>query len=176
MMRKNQNITFMAILTVLGLVIFVAESAVPKPLPWAKPGLSNIVTVMALVLFNTRCALLVVGMRVVLAAFIFGTFANPAFLLSLVAGMAAALVMGFAYTHMKHIFSIIGISVMGAVTHNVVQLACANILLVRNSHLFYLLPWMILPALVTGVMVGFITVLVISYLQKTLIIVSNVIN
>lgn len=166
----------MAILTVLGLIIFIAESAVPRPLPWAKPGLSNIATVLAIILYNTRCSVLVVILRVTIAAFIFGTLANPAFLLSLAAGVAAALVMGFAYLRLRRIFSIIGISVIGAVIHNVTQLVCADILLVHNSHLFYLLPWMILPALASGVIVGIITVSIVSLLQKTLLIVSNVVN
>ena len=74
--------------------------------------------------------------------------------LSFSGGLVSTLVMIFLYVLFDGTFSVVGVSVAGAVTHNVVQLLAAY-LLVRHLALFYYMPYLILIAVPTGLFVGF---------------------
>ena len=62
----------------------------------------------------------------------------------------------------SNIFSIYGISIFGALVHNLTQLVLVNFLIVRRLELFYLLPVMALTAVVTGFIVAFVAKLILS--------------
>ncbi|MGB9617789.1 MAG: Gx transporter family protein, partial [Desulfomonilaceae bacterium] len=51
-------------------------------------------------------------------------------------------------------FSLIGVSIIGAVTHNAAQLFVAYALIIRNEAVLYLLPFMLAAALGTGFVNG----------------------
>jgi heptaprenyl diphosphate synthase len=150
----------MGLLIAAGLVLFIFESLIPRPLPWFKPGLANLLTVLALYKFDSRSAITVTIGRIFLATLILGTFLSPTFWLSMTAGCAAALVMSLLYRKGAGAFSPIGISLAGAVVHNLTQLAMAWLLIVKDSHIFLLLPLLIIPALFTGPLIGFIAILI----------------
>jgi len=58
------------------------------------------------------------------------------------------------YLLVQRYLSVIGVSVAGAVTHNIAQLAAAY-LLVQHAALFYYLPYLIIISVPTGLFVGF---------------------
>lgn len=146
----------MAVLITAGLLLFLFESLIPRPLPWAKPGFSQMVTLIALYLWGWREAVMVVAARVSLAALIAGSFAGPAFWIALPSGICAALIMAGCRAVAGERLSIIGISMIGALTHNLVQLVAAWLLLVQQPQIFYLFPLLWLPAIVTGILVGWL--------------------
>lgn len=150
------SLTRVAVLVAAGLVLFLFESAIPRPLPWLKPGLSNLVVLVALYAFGFRMALVVMLLRVVVGALILGTLFNPVFLFSLAGGIVATSLMAFLYHHFGRIFSIIGVSVSGAFAHNLVQILIAAFLLVGRAQLLYLLPIMLLSSLFSGMIVGLV--------------------
>ena len=129
----------------------------PKPLPWVKLGLGNIATLLAIYLYDTKTALLIVLVRVVVGAFLLGTFGSPSFVLSLSGGISSALVMGALRVVVKKQLSVVGVSIVGALTHNITQLFFAYLLIVKNFQIVYLFPVLMLPAVLTGVLVGMIT-------------------
>ncbi len=92
-----RKITQLALLTGAGLALFLFESLIPRPLPWIKPGLSQIATIVALYAYGWREAIAVVAARVCLGALLIGSFAGPGFWLALPAGAAAALVMALVH-------------------------------------------------------------------------------
>ncbi|MFQ5825136.1 MAG: Gx transporter family protein [bacterium] len=54
----------------------------PRPLPWLKPDLSNLVSSVALYLYGIKAAFLIMLLRVLIGAFILGTlFKTPFFFL-----------------------------------------------------------------------------------------------
>jgi len=152
--KKNQIIASCALLATFGIVLFVFESYLPRPLPWAKPGLANITTLLALYLFDLPAALAVLLVRVLLGSWLLGSLLSPGFYLSLSGGLAAALVMELFRTIGERKFSIVGISMIGAVTHNLVQLYVAFLLLVKSPQIIFLAPMLVLPAIVTGMVNG----------------------
>ncbi len=150
----NRRLVYGALLVATGLVLFLFESIIPRPLPWLKPGLANIAGLMALYMLGLREAITVTLVRILVGALLVGTFLNPAFLLSLGGGMVAVLAMGAVKYFAQDLFSVIGVSVCGAACHNVTQMCLAYALIVRRSELFFLLPAMLLAAVVTGLLVG----------------------
>jgi uncharacterized membrane protein/energy-coupling factor transporter transmembrane protein EcfT len=118
-------------------------------------------TLTALVVLGFGYALEVAVLRTLLSSFIMGTFMSPTFILSFSGAVLSTLVMGFFYWlsgfHKRYRFSIIGISIIGAFSHNMVQLYLAYVLLVKHSGIFVFFPWLSIGAVGTGWVVGVVT-------------------
>lgn len=148
-------------LVVLGLfvaiagVLHIAESwlALPVPVPGAKLGLANIVALTVIHCYGWRDALTVTILRVLLGSLLGGALIGPAFAMSMGGGLASVAVMAWAHRKWRPAFSLVGISVLGAATHNIAQISIAA-LLVASSGLYWYLPYLLLFALPTGVATG----------------------
>ncbi|MCB0293546.1 MAG: Gx transporter family protein, partial [Calditrichaeota bacterium] len=81
-----------------------------------------------------------------------GTLFTPGFFLSLSGGLLAVLVMILLFR--LRIFSLLTVSIAGALAHNAGQLWVAATLLFRNPVLWYLLPYLLLTGVLTGVVTG----------------------
>ncbi len=136
-------------LLALASALHVFESALPGLGPWFKPGLANIVTLLALAGLGWRAALVVGIGRIVVGAFFIGTLLTPTFIISLGAGAAASLGMIAAFRLMPGI-SLIGASLIGASLHMSAQFAIVESLFIRHPALWQALPPMLLLALATG--------------------------
>jgi heptaprenyl diphosphate synthase len=158
------RLTRTALLTGFGLVMFLFESNLPRPLPWAKPGLANVATLLALYLLGAASAWAVTLLRVLLGSFFLGSFLNPGFWLSLAGGLAAVAVMTLLKKFGEKQFSVIGLSLAGALAHVLAQIMVAGFLIVRRWEIVYLLPAMLWPALFAGVVVGIATLLLLERL------------
>jgi heptaprenyl diphosphate synthase len=64
--------------------------------------------------------------------------------------------MGLVYKFGSTFFSLLGISLVGAVTHNVAQLLVASVV-IETVGIFAYLPYMLFFALPTGAFVGLVT-------------------
>lgn len=143
----------LAMLLALALALSAFETAVLPPLgvPGAKWGLANIVTLLLLVKLGFSAALAVAAVRVILVSFFAGSFLGLGFWLS-AAGALVSLVVMWALLRSGG-FSLLGISVAGAVSHNLAQLGTYSIV-VGSSGVFYLLPPLLLVSLLTGAVTG----------------------
>lgn len=164
--NSARRIVWLSIFIAIGLIVFIFESYIPRPLPWLKPGLANIATLTVLYIWGCKSAMIMVIFRVFLGSIIMGTFLNPAFILALGGGMMATLAMAGVKRLASDRFSIFGISIVGAVTHNLVQLILVEWLIVRQIEIFYLIPALILSALFTGMLVAFISHHVLEAMKK----------
>jgi heptaprenyl diphosphate synthase len=153
-LAPTRRVTNLALLVSVGLVLSIIESMFPPllPIPGAKLGLANIATVIALYLFDPEMALEVTVLRALIGGLLRGSVIG--LFLSFGGGVISTLVMIALVLLFGDTFSMIGVSVAGAVTHNVVQLLAAY-LLVRQTALFYYMPYLILLAVPTGLFVGF---------------------
>lgn len=154
--RQTHITLHLALLIAVGLLLFVFEALLPRPIPWFKPGLANLVTVVALYRYSARAALWVTVCRVLLGSLLIGAFFTPAFILAMAAGFGATTVMIAVQKNRFFRFSPIGVSLWGSVTHNLIQLFAAWLIIVHQPQIFRLLPLMLFPALVTGPLVGFL--------------------
>ncbi len=160
-----QRLARTALLAGFGLVMFLFEALLPRPLPWAKPGLANIATLLALYLLGAASAWAVTLLRVLLGSFFIGSFLNPGFWLSLAGGCAATAVMTTLKKHASAQFSVIGISLAGALAHVLAQITVAGWLIVHRVEIVYLLPAMLWPALFAGFVVGVAAFLLLERLR-----------
>ncbi len=159
--NESQNIQKTALLVSLACVLQISESLIPHPIPGLRLGLANVITLIALITMGFRYALEITVLRALLSSFIMGTFMSPAFILSFSAGVVSTVVMGFFYRlscfYKRHRLSIVGISVLGALAHNLTQLYLAYFLLVKHSGIFVFLPWLCVGAVVMGWLTGILS-------------------
>jgi heptaprenyl diphosphate synthase len=146
---STRRLVMVSMLSACGLILFVFESFLPV-LPWFRPGLGNIATILALVLYGFGDALKVTVLRVVLGALILGRLFTPVFVFAITGGIASALVMEAVHRWQGKTFGPVGISVFGALAHNMVQLAVAYLFFVKSAEIFIFLPVFIATAVVTG--------------------------
>ena len=71
--RTSKKAIQLSLIVAVGLVLFLFESFIPRPLPWLKPGLANIATLFTLYTFDLRCALTVTLLRILLGSLIIGS-------------------------------------------------------------------------------------------------------
>jgi len=145
---------FIAFLSTMAIFFAVAETVVPKPLPWMRLGLANAITLYALSIMRVKEALIIVVARVIAASLLVGTFLSIGFILSLTGALTSFAVMCFFYSICKRWISLVGISVLGAVTSNASQLFIVNTLFVNSRLSYYFLPFLFLFALVGGTISG----------------------
>jgi len=155
---KNVNVKKMVLLAILisqALVLSIIESwiplPVPVPVPGIKLGLANIVTIFIIVFYGYREALSVVLVRCLLSSFFSGGV--TVFLFSISGGILSSIVMSLLYKKFSKFFSIIGISIAGAVMHNIGQIIMAVIVMKDIAVLGYI-PVLIIAGIVTGLLVG----------------------
>ncbi len=161
--RKGaQKLTRLSLLVAFGLTLYTVENLIPLPL--GRVGLANLATLLALLTFGGWEAFLVMGMRIFLGSFLFGGPLNPASLLSLAGGVASTSVMTLLLPLYPRVFSIVGISIGGALAHNLAQILAAWLLLGRAAGIFGLLPLIPLISLGGGLIVGLLGWLIISRL------------
>ncbi len=157
MRSRTQRMVLLSMLVAAAAVLHIVESwmPVPLPVPGAKLGLANVVTLAVVLHFGLREALVVSAMRALLGSLLGGTFMTLGFFLSMSGGLASALMMGILRRVAGERVSATGLSLAGAVTHNVTQLLVA-VLLVSHAGLFVYLPFLLFVAVPTGYFVGLV--------------------
>lgn len=170
-MRINtRKMALIAVLIAQAMVLGFIERLIPVNfiVPGAKLGLANIITLVALHLFTFRESGMVLIGRILLVALLFGSMSS--LLYSLSGGILALLGMALMLKVGK--FSIVGISIVGAVLHNIGQLLMAA-LIISNLNIFYYLPWLLVFAVPTGLVVGFTSRLILNYLEAHAVVVPE---
>jgi heptaprenyl diphosphate synthase len=157
-----------ALLSAYAVALHGFESLLPTPIPWLRLGLANIITLVTLFLYGIRAAMIVTLIRVILASLFTGTFLGPAFILSLGGGVTSTLAMGFVLSVAPRLFSTIGLSLIGALFHNIAQLVLGYFLFIQRIEAILLIsPFFILIGVLTGTVNGVISGLLIKNLKKT---------
>lgn len=149
---NTKKLTTLALFTTLALIIFTVEGAIPAPvpIPGIKLGLANIITLLVLHNFSPRDTLLVLLMRILLASFFFGQA------LSLLYSLAGGLLCFAAMLSVHRLLRghcLVLISIVGALFHNLGQLAAA-FFITRVSGVLLYLPFLMLSGMITGLFTG----------------------
>lgn len=161
--RKVYKISVCAVLTALALIFSYVEALFPFQfgIPGMKLGLSNLVVLVALYRIGASYALSVNLARILLSGLLFGGVS--AMMYSLAGGMFSFITM--LLLKKTRIFSPLGVSMAGGVTHNIGQLTVAA-LVVENSKIYLYLPALLISGTVTGVLLGFGAVLILNRLKR----------
>lgn len=161
-----KKIAVLALLSGLALVTFIIENLFPSMvIPGARPGLANIFSLAALIMYSPVEAFIVVAARTVLGSVFAGNVS--ALLYSFTGGIVSmALASLLTYTaHPK--ISVMAVSVAAAVAHNITQ-NIVYVFLSRSSLMFGYMPYLILLGILSGAVVGGITTLVFRGVPKNI--------
>lgn len=151
-------------LLMAAIALHLFEAALPGLGPWFKPGLANIVTLLALVWLGPRAALSLAISRVVLGSILIGTIFTPTFIISMAGTLAATAVMLIVWRLIPGI-TLVGISLLGAIAHMTAQFATVESLFIHQQALYYLLPPLLLLSALTGWINGAVAAYIVSRLK-----------
>ncbi|MGN0437898.1 MAG: Gx transporter family protein [Lachnospiraceae bacterium] len=159
---KTRDITILSLLLAISFVLSYLEFCLPVfiPIPGVKLGLANVATMYVLYKYSPWKAFSFVFIRVLLTSMIFSGFNT--FLFSLAGGMLSILLM-FPAMKMKF-FSMLGVSMIGAIAHNIGQIIVACILM-KNANIFYYLPVLLVSGIVAGFFVGYVSYLLVEKMR-----------
>lgn len=148
---KTRDIARFALLTALAMVLSWVESLVPLSVavPGVKLGLTNLVVLFALYRMGVKAAWCLSLVRVLLVSF---TFGNAFSLWYSLAGAILSLLVMIALKATGK-FSVTGVSVAGAVCHNLGQILVAMAVLRSTAVAFYY-PALLLSGTIAGVCIG----------------------
>lgn len=151
----TQKLTRLALLAaasvVLGYIEGIITALMPLP-PGIKLGLANTVVLYSVYTLGPGCSVILIILKVILTGFMSGNLA-AAFLYSMGGAVLSLITMLLVKNLSRDKVSIVGVSVVGAVFHNVGQLLVASLLLQTGGLLFYVFVLMI-SAVITGTLTG----------------------
>jgi uncharacterized membrane protein/energy-coupling factor transporter transmembrane protein EcfT len=169
--EENKEVIKIALLVSCACVLQVAETLIPHPVPGVRLGLANLITLVAMVHIGFRVSLQIALLRTVISSLILGTFLSPSFLLSFSGSLVSTFIMGALFKlstgGYRVRFSLVGISIMGSLGHNMTQVSLAYLLLVKNSAIFLLWPWLLISGVIMGWITGMISIQVCKKLKTT---------
>lgn len=164
-MKKTNALTLTSVLLAVALTLSYMERFFPLqvliPLPGVKLGLANIVSLVALYLLGAKYAFSILVVRCVLTSFFSGSVTSLMF--SLFGGVLAMCVM--IVIMRIPVFSVYGVSILGAAAHNIGQIA-ASMILMNSIYIGGYLVYLLMISLFTGFLTGLLSSGVIKALEK----------
>ena len=147
----------------LAIVFGYIEYLIPFPfgIYGIKLGLANLVVVIMLYALNASSAFTINMIRIILCSILFGSFTS--FWYSIVGGLLSFGIMLIIKKTNK--FSPLGISICGAIAHNIGQITVAVILMNELKIAFYL-PILLISGTLTGALIGIISIPIINFFRN----------
>lgn len=161
-----KKITRISILLSLSIVLSIIESLIPifnGIIPGLKIGLANIAIMVALYVYGIKEATFISIARIFIVGLLRTGLFNITFLFSL-GGAIFSLIFMFIFKKIN-VFSIIGVSIIGSIMHTTGQIIVA-LLFIKNMNILYYLPILVLFAIPTGILVGYISKSLINNLKE----------
>lgn len=169
-MKKLNKMLFLSVLVSVGLALSVLESAIPLPIafPGARLGLSNMVVLITLVVFGFKDGITVAMLKSIVLMLVTGSVSS--FIYSFSGAVLSCIAMYFGYRYFSNIFSLIGVSILGALSHNFAQVTVATIIM-NNLRIYTYLPFLMLVSIFSGYFVGLAS----TYIIRNLTVSFNII-
>ena len=152
MKNSAKTTAFLGVFTALAMILAYVEVLIPPlypAIPGIKMGLPNLIIIFLLYKRGPLTAISISLIRIVLVNILFGN--AMALMYSLAGGILSILIM--ILLRKFNLLSTVGVSVAGAVAHNVGQILMAMILL-DTSQLGYYLVVLVITGTIAGVFIG----------------------
>ena len=157
---SNSKLTKIALLSSLCLIFGYIESLLPPLfLPGIKIGISNIVLIFAVYKLNKSSAFFIMVIKVLVSSLLFSGMNT--FFYSLAGGIFSLVVMMLLK---NRYFSVIGVSILGGVFHNIGQQLVAALMLGKNA--LYYFPVLLIFGAVMGLLTGIVSTSVLKHTKK----------
>ena len=149
----------------LAMILSYIESLIPIPfaVPGMKIGLANLVVIVALYVMDEKAAISISLIRVILVSF---TFANLSAMIFSLAGALCSIICMLLLKRTGN-YSVSGVSIVGAVSHNVGQLIVA-MAVVNTVQVISYLPILIIFGVTSGFLMGMLAIMVINRIKKAI--------
>lgn len=156
-----KKIALLGILASLAIIAGLLERLVPFPIavPGIKLGLANVIVIITMYCMGEREAFGISVIRIMVVGVLFSGLSG--ILYSLAGGLLSYV--GMVAGKRVKAFSVIGVSIIGGVLHNLGQIGIAA-LVVSNIKLLYYVPVLILAGIVAGVVTGFVAVYTLDHM------------
>ncbi len=164
MRRHTKKLTLLGLLTAIALILSYVEALLPPifvAVPGIKMGLPNIAIIFVLYRFGLKEAAAVSLVRLAAVALLFG---NAMTLIYSLAGATLSLAL-MALLKKSDWFSMIGVSIVGGVSHNLGQILVA-IWLMETAEIGYYMIILTVTGTIAGVLIGLAGSFVLQYLNK----------
>lgn len=164
MRNKTRRIALLGVLTSVALVLSYLEVMLPPistAVPGIKMGLPNIIIIFVLYKFGLKEAVTVSIIRVFIVALLFGNVMTLAYS---VAGAVLSLALMTLFKKIN-LFSIVGVSIIGGITHNLGQILVA-IFLFDTIQIGYYMIVLSITGTIAGVLIGIISSILVKKLEK----------
>lgn len=148
--------TRLAMLLSISIILSIFESFIPifSFIPGLKIGLANVIILFIIYTYSFKDALFVSILRVVIIGILKTGLFSVTFFFSLSGALLSILFM-FIFKKITKL-SIVGISVIGAISHSIGQIIIA-ILFLNNIDLIYYTPYLLVLSIPMGIIVGLIS-------------------
>lgn len=152
MNKKIKKIAFLGIVTSVALILAYIEAILPPiwtAVPGIKVGLPNLIIIFVLYKLGFKSAVVVSGVRLIIVSMLFGNAMTLAY--SVAGAVLSLALMGI----LKKIdmFSTVGVSIVGAVAHNLGQIIVA-IFLFDTVQIGYYMVVLAITGTLAGVFIG----------------------
>jgi len=164
----------LSVLLVISILLSYAESLIPMQIAGIgiKIGLANIATIVAIFLLSYGHALLIGLLRVAILSYLFSNIIYFELSISgfIVSFIAMAIMLYLFNLDIKHIdngfqIKLILTSIVGSVFHNIAQIVVCYFILEKQAIIFNLLFVLIPVAIITGIIVGFLSIRVLKIVK-----------
>lgn len=152
MSARTKKITFLGLAASCALILSYIEAMLPPiyaAVPGIKVGLPNIVILFLLYRFGVKEAAAVSFVRLVISMMLFG---NPTMFIYSAAGAVLSLLLMFICKKTS-LFSMVGVSVVGGIAHNLGQIFCAMLLL-ETAEIGYYMFVLAISGILAGIFIG----------------------
>ena len=164
MRRHTKKLTLLGLLTAIALILSYVEALLPPifvAVPGIKMGLPNIAIIFVLYRFGLKEAAAVSLVRLAAVALLFG---NAMTLIYSLAGAVLSLTL-MSLLKRSNLFSMIGVSIVGGVSHNLGQILVA-MWLMETVEIGYYMIILTVTGTVAGILIGLAGSFVLKYLNN----------
>ena len=153
----------LSMLLSISIILNILESLIPIfNFPGIRMGLANIITLIVLYTYGSKDAIYISILRVLLVGILRTGLFSVAFYFSLFGSIFSIISM---IIFKKTKLSIIGVSIVGSIMHNVGQIIAALFLI--NTNLIYYMPILLITSIITGTSIGFISKELLNFTQNS---------
>lgn len=164
MKTGTKKLTLLALFTAVAMLFSYIEMLLPPILPSVpgiKMGLPNIIIIFVLYRFSLKEAAAVSLVRIFLTALLFG---NAMTLIYSIAGASLSLAVQWLVKKWDR-FSVLGVSIVGGVFHNLGQVLTAAVLM-QTREIIYYMAVLLFSGILSGIIVGLLAFLLIKAAKK----------
>lgn len=162
MSKPSYKLAILSLFTAFTLILSYVEFLIPVSYGYGlKLGLANIAIVAILYSFSSKDAFIVNLLRICITGLLFGNAIS--FVLSLTGGILSLIMMIIAKKF--KLFTVITVSIIGALSHNIGQLIAAYFMTDVPGLIFYL-PVLLFGGIITGAVIGIISKIIINTLKE----------